>query len=454
MVRSRRATVRSRARVAGCAWLAGVCGLVLVAGLGTAASAADPVDDGLWYYNLSGMAEVHQRTQGEGITIAVLDEPTNPASPDLIGANLTVQEPAFCADVAGGPAVSATTTDEIAVHGVNMDSIIVGTGAGVNGQIGARGIAPKARVIHYASRYHERCLPAANAPEPRDGMALAIDMAVGAGAKIISMSHSLPSHTDTAYPAIARAMKAGVIIVAASPHSRYKGMEFPASANGVVAVDLIDSKSQLSADNTTDPLLTVVAPGAGFRGIDGTWSTYVYTTGSSEATAYTSAALALVWSAYPNATANQILQTLITNTGPTDHAVKHDNSWGYGIVNVRHMLAVDPTTYPDVNPLLRDNNDPETRPTIAQIANPDLPYTRPSEPGTTPDASPSPSASAAATGDASGPSTADESGVNVPLITGLGLAGLLVLGVIATVVVLVVINRRHATARSQTPGAG
>jgi hypothetical protein len=90
------------------------------------------------------------------------------------------------------------------------------------------------------------------------------------------------------------------------------------------------------------------------------------TTGSSNATAYTAGAIALLWSLYPDATSGQVLQALIhTTDGRVNDTPTHDAAWGYGTVSPRALLSVDPTTYPDENPFLLD--DPGAVPSIAQV---------------------------------------------------------------------------------------
>jgi len=339
-----------------------VASMFALAGAGGAAAVDDPTDGGLWYYTTTGMEKIHQTTQGKGITIAVLDSQVNPAAPDLVGADITVHEPAYCAATDGGPALPAASTDATAPHGTGMDGIIVGTGAGFNDEPGQRGIAPQATIRHYTITYMPGEVDACHSSAELDGQsgrAAAIDQAVADGANIISMSNHGPDD-DRDFDAIGRALKAGLILVASAPHKGGTIIYSPANANGVVAVESSDPLDALTPENTTSPLLTVVAPGEKYREITDNWKTYAYFGGSSNATAYTSAALALVWSAYPKATGNQILQCLIRNTGGADHPLGRDDSWGYGLVNVRHMLANDPTQYPDTNPLLREGAKPGT----------------------------------------------------------------------------------------------
>lgn len=82
------------------------------------------------------------------------------------------------------------------------------------------------------------------------------------------------------------------------------------------------------------------------------------TTGSSNATAYTAGALALLWSLYPDATGGQLLQALVhTTDGRVSETPTQDAEWGYGTVSPRALLSVDPTTYPDENPFLLAGDD-------------------------------------------------------------------------------------------------
>ena len=414
---------------------------IALAGAGGAAAADDPSDGGLWYYTATGMDTIHQTTQGKGITIAVLDDQVNPAAPDLVGTNITVHEPSYCAATNGGPALPTVSTGSAARHGTEMDGIIVGTGVGLPGQPGQRGIAPQATIHHYAITYVPdevpSCKPSAELAG-KSGMASAIDQAVADGADIINMSNTFPDN-DQNFDAIGRALNAGVILVAAGPHEGGTSMKSPANANGVVAVESVDPTFALTPKTTTSPLLTVVAPGESIRGISPGWTTYSVTDGSSNATAYTSAALALVWSAYPKATANQILQTLIRNTNGTDHALGRDDSWGYGLVNVRQMLEHDPTQYPDTNPLLRDGAKPST----AQILATATPTSAPTTDATT----------GAATGDTTADST--HSGTSTAVLVGGGIVlAVLLLLVVGGIILAIVLTRRRSTPPGTPGGPG
>jgi len=411
---------------------------LLLAALATPASATTSVDpdDGLWYFTATGMDERHERTTGKGIQVAVIDTAINPDVPELADADLHVREPSYCAAETMGPLLPATSDDPVAAHGTSMVSLIVGNGEGIDGERGVLGVAPDAEVHFYSNM----ALPAdadVRCPAPDTNAAAwqfgqAIDQAVLDGADIISISLTTSSGVDA--PAIARALHAGVIVVGAQP-SDLDG-SYPAAFNGVVAVDSIGPDGKLWDGAAGGQ---VVAPGEQIRQFTEAFDGYRVTNGSSSATAYTSAALALVWSAYPDATSNQILQTLVRNTDGEDHELYWAEGYGYGVVNVRHMLEHDPTTYPDENPLLVD--DPDATPSLSEVADPTpLASSEPSAPATS---SPSAAPSVAPTTATEKPPAGDDdagSASRAPLLVG---AAALLAALVAVVGLAVRRSRAH-----------
>ena len=77
--------------------------------------------------------------------------------------------------------------------------------------------------------------------------------------------------------------------------------------------------------------------------------------GTSTGAAVMSGYLALTMQKWPNATGNQILQSLVRNTKGNDSGeakLDPEHKRGYGQVDPGRLLTVDPTQYPDVNPIL------------------------------------------------------------------------------------------------------
>ncbi|WP_182112081.1 MULTISPECIES: S8 family serine peptidase [unclassified Actinotalea] len=435
-------------------WRAVASAVALVAGVSVAApasAAADPADGGLWYYTKTGVAAAHERSTGEGITIAVIDGPVNPAAPDLVGANLVVRD-SFCG-APDGQTPTETATDATAEHATTIISLLVGTGAGAGGQPGVRGVAPGATVLHYSMRppgwYEET--PSQDRPDciRPDGVAdygypiaNAIDDAVAQGARIISMS-SGGLWNEPIGLAVARAHAAGAVILGAPNNDGGYAPMYPAEGNGVVMVEMADANLQLDEGSytTSHPYMGVVAPGADILAPvpgDGSWQDYQLVWGTSYATPWTAGVLALAWSQHPEATGNQMIQALIRNTAVENEEPLHDDQWGYGPVSVSRLMDADPTTYPDENPFLRPLDDvdavPTTRQVLAAMADARPTATAEPTPAPTPEATPAPADDSATATDAATPV--------VPIALGIG--ALLVGLVVAAVLLL----RRRRTAAS------
>jgi hypothetical protein len=409
---------------------AGLGALLLLAPAAAAsATSADPSDGGLWYYTATGLETLHQQATGEGITVAVVDGPVNPAAPDLVGTDLTVHEPAYCGTSDG--TAPAARTDAGARHATSMTSLIIGTGAGTGGEPGVRGVAPGAAVEVFAlfPDGEETCPYVAEHP---GGDTAAFHDAITSGADIVNVSGTYAMSPDD----MVAALQQGVIVVAAGGNDGGFVHGNPAIFNGVVTVGTLGPDVQL--DETSPKLggVDVVAPGADLRSTAPTFDEYGRTTGSSNAAAFTSGALALVWSAWPDATANQILQSLVRNAGGEEHEPQIvDAAWGYGAVNVRQMLAIDPTSYPDENPFLSD--DPDAMPSMAEVQAA---------------LEPAPTASGAADTAGDDAATDDESdAAATSAFPVLAVAGGALLVVAAVVAIILVARRRGRRTQQSTP---
>lgn len=422
-----------------------------VAPLPAAAAGTDATDQGLWYLTTTGVAEAHERTTGEGITIAVIDGPVNPAAPDLVGTDLVVG-PGHCGSAPGAPS-NQTSTDLDAEHATAITSLILGTGAGAGGEPGTRGVAPGATVLHYSM--HPRgwsedveaadrpsCVAPDGTPDAMDVIARSIDDAVAQGADIISMS-SGGVWEEVVGLAVARAYAAGTVIVAAAGNDGL--FRYPGHGNGVVMVEQADVHQQLDppVETTESPYLAVVAPGTDLRiptTVDGSWDHHRLADGTSYAAPWTAGVLALAWSEHPDATGNQMIQALIRNTAVDNPDLTHDDQWGYGPVSVTKLLAADPTQYPDENPLLHPLDDLETVPTTQQVL--DAAEAEPGD-GPTAEATGEPSATAApvARDDAG-----DGSGSALPVVLG-------PVGVLAAAAVAVALLVRRRSTDPTAPAA-
>ncbi|AVL96046.1 hypothetical protein C6C15_02375 [Microbacterium sp. str. 'China'] len=366
-----------------------VASIVALALLLPASAHAATLESGLWWFDRGKVQAAHDAGfDGTGVTVAVIDGQINPDIVGLRGADLEVKD-SYCRDAAGDP-VPATSTDYVAAsHGTHVVSMIAGTGDAPAGGVPVAGAAPGAKILYYPAivtdgvfdtamgeRSDEQCLLEDGSTVMADGttgMSRAIEDAVEDGADIISISLGGTDVTK----ALAKAEAAGVIVVAALPNDSRFAVQ-PAGGNGVVAVQSFgaDGKIQSSTPieggepfpNQSDHVI-VAAPGVGVlgQGSENSWDEQVLLTGTSYATPIAAGFLAVVKQKYPDATSGQLLQSLIRNTGTKgEHEPEWNDSVGYGAVSLTGMLAVDPTAYPDVNPIF-DADDPDARPSAADV---------------------------------------------------------------------------------------
>lgn len=312
----------------------------------------DDLGEGLWYYTNSGLDHIEEDASGEGITIALLDTPINPEAPSLQGSDVRSDLVTTCSD---GQPVPTTSRGPDAQHATGMASLIVGNGRLIGSQPGPRGVAPGASVLHYTfidSEEHGSRI----CPGDRNYQAHVIEDAVANGADIVNLSLTT-TFNSAALQAMGEAMREGVIFVAANPNESSRvPLGGPFAYNGVVSVESLRPDEQ-RVDRVRGPWLTVVAPGDRILTpsyADGEWNELWLSSGTSNATAFTSASLALAWSAHPQASGNEMIRSLVRNTAGGNPRFERDDEAGYGQVSPAGMLHSDPTGYHDVNPLVSD----------------------------------------------------------------------------------------------------
>ncbi|ROR92645.1 S8 family peptidase [Nocardioides aurantiacus] len=349
-------------------------GLLLTGGVAPASGATAPAGDststdtgsevaaaarksrpGVWWYDAMRLGDVHEKATGKGVKVAVIDIQLDPYVPDLRGAELSTGTD--CLDNKPikywrGP---------LASHGTAMTTAIVGQGAGGKGIVG---VAPDAEVRFYSYDQNPQ-----NGGYECDGLLIGrqVDKAIAWGADVINMSLGVGSGLEEP---VARALDAGAVVVASSgevPDGTPRDeqlLELPAGIPGVVAVAAGTSKGTVWSKNPygdglpENDWLTVTAPGVdtplgAFRQ-DSTWVLAEPRTGTSGASAITAGAFAVLKERWPEATNNQLIQSVLHHTGRkgADGGLAYDKVQGYGTLSLRRALEVDPAGYPDENPLL------------------------------------------------------------------------------------------------------
>lgn len=313
-----------------------------------AAAAREPVPT-QWWYEAMGLDEAHRYVTGKGVKVAVIDTALDTSVPELRGAKISFATD--CYDKQRSRPVKGMTSD----HGTAMTVAIVGQGNG-----GALGVAPDAEVRFYPIDLDPR-QPILEC----DAVLIAkqIYKAVDEGADVISMSLGAGDQAE----ALAYARERGVVVVmaAGARTEDSTAMALPAGQHGSFAVLANGSDGRPWTENPVgladlDAWPTIAAPGIELplggvvegRG----WVPGAARTGTSGATALTAGTFALLKSRWPEATGNQLVQTVIHQVSGNDSGdLSYSMKMGYGRLAVNRALETDPTGYPDEYPLLKKN---------------------------------------------------------------------------------------------------
>ncbi|MEV6527636.1 type VII secretion-associated serine protease mycosin [Longispora sp. NPDC051575] len=287
---------------------------------------ADNVRDKQWHLSALRVAEVHGISQGDGVTVAVIDSGVDATHPDLTGNVLAGT------DLTGAAGDGRTDTHG---HGTAMASDIAGHGHD-NGS-GVLGLAPKAKILPV------RITTGATGGDIGSGIRWAVDH----GAKIINVSRT-SADLSSVREATEYALAKGAIIVAGTGNESSTNIGAPAKYPGVIAVSGLDKTGAHWTTSNHGPETVLAAPAVDITSARN-GNRYAMADGTSDATALVSATAALIWSKYPQLDANNVIHRLI-NSADDKGKPGRDDQYGFGAVNPYRALTETPMTI-DANPL-------------------------------------------------------------------------------------------------------
>ncbi|MEV6425463.1 S8 family serine peptidase [Streptomyces sp. NPDC051662] len=299
----------------------GACTLGIV-GMAPAAIAADDVRSKQWYLDAMNAEDIWKSATGKGIKVAVIDTGVNPSTPSLRGQVLE----GFDASETEGEA-----TDDYNGHGTTMAELIAGTGEGG----GLRGLAPDAKIIPMRITNTDlQNKKKVNAQDSEDAIRAAAD----SDAQIINMSFGSEYANMGESDAVKYAQSKGKLFFAGVGNSAKEGnkKQYPASYSQVVGVAATDTDGKVADYSQHGEFVDIAAPGSNLpRWCDANFKSYCFgSNGTSAATAIASASAALIWSANPDWTANQVLRVMFESAGRSEDSKPGtvSNYVGHGIV--------------------------------------------------------------------------------------------------------------------------
>ena len=311
----------------------GVLGAAALAGamaLGVAAPAhADVVRDAEYWLDEYGIRAAWQTTQGEGVTIAIIDTGVDPNVRELRGAVLEGADFSGLGDPLGWAPVGG----EAGEHGTLVATMAAGRGSGPGS--GVIGVAPGAKILPISIGFGGE----------RDSdvqIAEAVRFAVDHGADVINMSLTRntlewPVSWDEAFLYAA----AHDVVIVAAAGNRAAGTTVvgaPATMPGVLTVAGVDRFGNASEDASSQGItisvaapseeLVGVAPGGGYR----QWS------GTSGSAPLVAGVVALVRAAHPELDVANVINRIVTTARDVGPAGQ-DAWYGYGLIDAKAAVS-------------------------------------------------------------------------------------------------------------------
>ena len=280
-----------------------------------------------WALQFLDANKVWNLTRGAGVSVAVVDTGVQP------NADLTdhLSPGADFSDTTGMDIGNGRTDTDIYGHGTGEASLIAGAGSAGEGTLG---LAPAATIVPV------RASDGTSAGWVF-GVAPAVRYAVAHGCHVINLAVMLNLDNLEIHQAIQDAINHDVIVVAAVGNDGTARQYYPAAWSGVVGVGAIDSSGNVWERSNTGPDVALVAPGVHILRDDNR-GRVGYSDGTSEATAYVSAAAALVRSAHPAWSAAEVVAALkaTANKPAAMHGAARDDRYGAGILNVLGAVSL------------------------------------------------------------------------------------------------------------------
>jgi len=328
---------------------------------------------------LDAQDEVKQLAKAP-VIVAVIDSGLDQNHQDLVGRvrpdgfDFLTNGPATPLPVPSGSPVPLGMLDDMG-HGTHVSGIIAANSG--NG-IGISGITPSTvqilplRILSknfVGFSYQDPTKARGQNKLISDFAADAINYAVAHHASIINMSLGWPKIVDTANArkAIQNAIQAGVLVVVAAGNDQKNVPTYPCAYEGVICVGATTNNGQMAVFSNTGGAVDVLAPGDGILSLyPGATSViaknsqlvesrhlriqgYEILSGTSQASPIVAGVAAVLKSAYPNISMNELKARLLTSGAalPTVDAAL------YGNVHLKRALDAQPQPVylPDFKPM-------------------------------------------------------------------------------------------------------
>ena len=221
---------------------------------------------------------------------------------------------------------------DLQYHGSHVAGII---GAETNNGIGMAGIDWNCRLM--AVRVGYKTI-SGNGSLESDDVAAGIRYATDNDADIINLSIGSGSYSQTMAEAINYAVANGVIVFAAAGNESATTISYPAALSNTIAVGSTTKNDEISSFSNTGVSINITAPGDLILSTTSINNTYLYMSGTSQATPYAAGVAALLLGQSPSLSSQQV-QDIMQNTAEDLGDPGFDFTFGYGRINALAVLS-------------------------------------------------------------------------------------------------------------------
>ncbi|GGT27299.1 MULTISPECIES: type VII secretion-associated serine protease mycosin [Streptomyces] len=311
---------------------------LLLAGVAATPAHAKTIREQQWHLDAMKADDIWKVSTGKGVTVAVIDSGVAKI-PELDGRLVPGRD--FAPDSIAGD--EHTDYDS---HGTSMASIIAGNGKGPGGVESAFGLAPDAKIMPL------RVNLKGNGFSNDTSLVEAIRHAADSEAKVLNLSIIGWRDSESLREAVKYAVSKNKLIFAGVGNDGDTAVQYPAGIPGVVGVGAVGPDGVATKESVRNASVDMSAPGVDIISACTGKSGLCNSHGTSDATALSSASAALLWSAHPEWTNNQVLRVLLNTAGKPTDGVQRNDYIGYGVVRPKVALPAPGDPGPaDVFPL-------------------------------------------------------------------------------------------------------
>lgn len=297
---------------------------LLLAGVAATPAHAETIREQQWHLTAMKADDIWKISTGKGVTVAVIDTGVG-RIPELEGQ--VVQGRDFSHGYEGDERTDYNK------HGTGIAAMIAATGKHPSGD-GSFGLAPGAKILPL------RVSEGGGGLRHMQSISEAIRFAADSDAKIMNISFGGPGKSVELDDAVKYALGKGKLIFSSVGNDGAGANEviYPSGSPGVVGVAAVNPSGGATDESQHGPQVDMSAPGIDIMTSCIGGSTLCNTHGTSSSTALASASAALLWSAHPDWTNNQVLRVLLNTAGKPKGGAERNDYIGYGVVRPRIAL--------------------------------------------------------------------------------------------------------------------